>query len=59
MLVFDPLPVELTKVTYIVPEGEPFNAWGANWSGCVLSLDIRQLRDNQQLFNYQPRIIVE
>ena len=59
VLVFDPLPLELTKVTYIVPEGEPFNAWGANWSGCVLSLDVQELRDNQKLFNYHPRIIVK
>ena len=59
VLVFDPLPQELTKVTYIVPEGEPFNAWGANWSGCVLPLDIQELRDNQKLFNYHPRIIVK
>ena len=59
VLVFDPIPLELTKVTYIVPEGEPFNAWGANWSGCVLPLDIQQLRDNQKLFNYHPRIIVK
>ena len=59
VLVFDPLPLELTKVTYIVPEGEPFNAWGANWSGCVLPLEIQQLRDNQKLFNYHPRTIVK
>ena len=59
VLVFDPLPLELTKFTYIEPEGEPFNAWGANWSGCVLPLDVQQLRDNQKLFNYYPRIIVE
>ena len=59
VLVFDPLPLELTKFTYIEPEGEPFNAWGANWSGHVLPLNVKQLRDNQKLFEYQPRIIVE
>ena len=59
MLVFDPIPLELTKFTFIEPAGEPFNAWGANWSGSVRPLDVRQLRDNQKLFNYQPRIIVE
>ena len=59
VLVFDPLPLELTKFTYIEPEGEPFNAWGANWSGQVLPLNVKQLRDNQKLFEYQPRIIVE
>ncbi len=59
VLVFDPIPLELTKFTYIVPAGEPFNAWGANWSGCVLPLDVQQLRDNQKLFNYHHRIIIE
>lgn len=59
LLVFDPLPLEETFATYIVPEGEPFNAWGADWSGQVLSLNIQQLRANQKLFKYQPRIIVK
>ena len=59
VLVFDPLPLDVSSITYIEPEGEPFNAWGANWSGSVQSLNIQQLRDNQQLFKYQPRIIVK
>lgn len=59
VLVFDPLPLELTKFTYIAPAGEPFTAWGANWSGCVLPLDVQTLRDNQSLFNYQPRLIIK
>ena len=58
VIVFDPLPLDVTDITYIVPEGEPFSAWGANWSGCVLPLNVRQLRDNQKLFNYYPRIII-
>ena len=59
VLVFDPLPLELTKFTYIAPAGEPFNAWGANWSGCVLPLDVQTLRQNQKLFEYHPRVIVK
>lgn len=59
VMVFDPLPLELTKITYIVPAGEPFSAWGANWSGCVRSLDIKELRENQRLFEYHPRTVVE
>ena len=59
VLVFDPLPLELTKFTYIAPAGEPFNAWGANWSGCVLPLDVQMLRQNQKLFEYHPRVIVK
>jgi hypothetical protein len=59
VLVFDPLPLELTKFTYIAPAGEPFNAWGANWSGCVLPLDVQTLRQNQKRFEYHPRVIVK
>ena len=60
MLVFDPLPLEVSAVTYIEPEGEPFNAWGANWSGSVIpDLSIQQLRNNQRLFDYHPRVIVK
>ena len=60
VLVFDPLPLSISAITYIEPEGEPFNAWGANWSGKVIpNLSIQQLRDNQKLFGYHPRIIVK
>ena len=60
VLVFDPLPLKVSSFTYIEPEGEPFNAWGANWSGKVISnLSIQQLRENQKLFNYHPRMIVK
>jgi len=60
MMVFDPIPLDMTTITFIVPSGEPFSAWGANWAGRVFpNLNILQLRDNQRLFNYQPRIIVE
>lgn len=60
MLVFDPLPLDVSTITYIEPEGEPFNAWGANWSGSVISnISIQKLRENQKLFKYQPRIIVK
>lgn len=60
MEVFDPLPLGINTLTMIVPEGEPFNAWGANWSGQVFhNLDVKQLRERQKLFNYYPRIIVK
>jgi len=59
VMVFDPLPLNLTKIIYIEPAGEPFNAWGANWSGSVTTLDIKQLQENQKLFEYFPRKIVE
>ena len=58
--VYDPLPLGISTFTMIVPEGEPFNAWGANWSGHVFhNLNIKQLRENQKLFVYHPRIIVK
>ena len=59
VLVFDPIPFTASAITYIEPAGEPFSAWGANWSGKVLTLDIQQLRDNQKLFDYHPRVVVE
>ena len=58
--VYEPLPHGISTFTMVVPEGEPFNAWGANWSGQVLhNLSVKQLRENQKLFNYYPRIIVK
>ena len=59
MLVFDPIPLSASAITYIEPAGEPFSAWGANWSGKVITLDIQQLRDNQKFFDYHPRIVVK
>ena len=60
VLVFDPLPLDISTITYIEPEGEPFNAWGANWSGKVISnLSIQDLRENQKLFDYYPRVVVK
>lgn len=60
VLIFEPLPLNLDTITYIVPEGEPFKANFANWSGEVKpNLSIKELRDNQKLFEYFPRKIVE
>ena len=60
VLIFEPLPLNIDTITYIVPEGEPFKANFANWSGEVKpNLSIRELRDNQKLFEYFPRQIVE
>ena len=60
VLIFEPLPLSLETITYIVPEGEPFKANFANWSGEVRSdISIKELRDNQKLFEYFPRKIVE
>lgn len=60
VLIFDPIPLNVENITYIVPEGEPFSAWGANWSGEVISdLNVQELRQNQKLFEYHPRRIVK
>lgn len=59
-LIFDPLPLNVKSFTYVVPEGEPFSAWGANWNGEVITdLRVQDLRQNQHLFEYQPRRIVK
>ena len=58
--VYEPLAPGVRTINYIVPEGEPFKAWGANWSGTVESnLDVEQLRRNQKYFEYHPRVVVE
>ena len=60
VLIFDPLPLTIDTITYIVPEGEPFKANFASWSGEVkANLSVSQLRDNQKLFEYFPRKVVE
>ena len=60
VLIFEPLPLSLETITYIVPEGEPFKANFANWSGEVRpDLSIKELRQNQHLFDYHPRVVVE
>ena len=59
VMVFEPIPDETETITYIVPEGEPFAMWGANWSGSVQSFNIKELRDNQKLFEYHPRKVVK
>ena len=58
--IFEPLPLNLEPITYIVPEGEPFKANFASWSGEVRpDLSIKELRDNQKLFKYHPREVVK
>ena len=60
VLIFEPLPLNLETITYIVPEGEPFKANFASWSGEVRpDLSIKELRDNQKLFKYHPRKVVK
>lgn len=60
VLVFEPLPRNVKSFTYIEPEGEPFDMWGASWEGKVIpNLMVDELRKNQKLFEYQPRVVVK
>ena len=60
LLEFDPLPLDVSTITYVEPDGEPFNAWGANWSGSVKpDISIQELRNNQRLFEYYPRVVIK
>lgn len=60
VLIFEPIPPHVANLTYIVPEGKPFAVWGANWNGEVIpNLEVSQLRKNQKLFKYHPRVVVK
>lgn len=60
VLVFEPIPLTLEKITYISPEGEPFHVRNASWEGEVRpNLNVGELRMNQRLFDYFPRKIVK
>ena len=60
VLVFEPIPLTLEKITYIDPEGEPFHVRNASWEGEVRpNLNVGELRMNQRLFDYFPRKIVK
>jgi hypothetical protein len=56
---FAPLSAEAQRISFIEPDGEPFEAWGANWKGqSIMNLDIDELRQNQSLFEYTKRDLV-
>ncbi len=60
VLVFEPLPLYVDTFTYIEPEGEPFEMMFASWDGEVITnLEVSQLRKNQKLFDYHPRVVVK
>lgn len=60
VLEFEPIPLDVTHIHYIELDGEPFNAWGANWKGTqIKNMDVETLRQNQKLFEYVERKIVE
>ena len=60
VLVFDPMPVDASTITLVVPDGEPFSMWGASWKGkTIRDINVNELRANQSLFKYNPRVIKE
>ena len=60
VLEFEPIPLDVNQISYIELDGEPFDAWGANWKGdSKYGLDINELRENQKLFKYNKRKVVK
>lgn len=60
VLEFEPLPLKTVSINYIEADGEPFHVWGANWRGeQFYNLSVDEMRDNQKLFEYYERKIVE
>ena len=58
--IYEPIPPTISTINYIVPEGEPFKAYNASWKGYVRTdLSIKELRENQKLFEYFPRQMVK
>lgn len=60
LLEFEPMPPSVTTFTFIEPDFEPFYVMFANPKGVVISnLNVSELRKNQSLFEYHPRVIKE
>ena len=60
LYVFEPIPLDVNTISFLEPDSEPFNAWGANWKGnSKYGLDINELKENQQLFKYNKRKVVK
>ena len=60
LYVFEPIPLDVNTISFLKPDSEPFNAWGANWKGdSKYGLDINELRENQKLFKYNKRKVVK
>lgn len=60
LYVFEPIPLDVNTISFLEPDSEPFNAWGANWKGdSKYGLDINELRENQKLFKYNKRKVVK
>ena len=60
LMVFEPLPPTLSTFTYIQPDVENFDMWGADPEGQILNdLNVQELRKNQHFFAPIERVIKE
>ncbi|MBO7145255.1 MAG: hypothetical protein J6W13_10565 [Salinivirgaceae bacterium] len=60
LMEFEPMPPSVTSFSYVVPDLEPFYVMFANSKGGIRSnLNVNELRANQSLFEYNPRVIKE
>ena len=60
LMEFEPMPPSVTSFNFVEPDFEPFHVMFANPKGVVLSnLKVNELRKNQSLFEYHPRVIKE
>jgi hypothetical protein len=58
VMVFEPLPPNVTTFTYLEPDSEDFDMWGADPEGQVIpNLNVSDLRANQHLFEPIERTI--
>ncbi len=58
VMVFEPLPPNVTTFTYLEPDSEDFDMWGADPEGQVIpNLSVSELRNNQHLFEPIERVI--
>ena len=60
LMEFEPMPPSVTSFSYVVPDLENFYVKFTNPRGGVrANLNVNELRKNQSLFEYNPRVIKE
>ncbi|MBR6178814.1 MAG: hypothetical protein IKQ70_13190 [Bacteroidales bacterium] len=60
LLVFEPLPADVTTFSYIESEDPKYDLWRANWDSKIRhNLNVNELRRNQSLFEPIERVIKE
>lgn len=60
LLVFEPLPPDVTTFSYIESEDPKYDLWRANWDSKIrYNLNVNELRRNQSLFEPIERVIKE